>query len=52
MQTLQAQKNAVGNVYSNVTARIDTGLPRKEPSITRANIRTISTMNTGNISSR
>ena len=35
MQTLQTQKNPVSAVYSNVTARIDTGLPRREPSIQR-----------------
>jgi len=48
LQTLQAQKNSVSTVYSNVTARIDTGLTKiqKDPSVTK-NMRTL-----GNLSYR
>ncbi|CAF0828349.1 unnamed protein product [Brachionus calyciflorus] len=51
LQSLQTQKNPVSNMYNNVTSRIDTGLPKRDPSFTK-NIRTISSHRSGNLSSR
>jgi protein fantom len=57
LANLQAQKNQVSNIYSNVTARIDTGLPattRRDLATTSntsiiKNIRTLSSTNRSNI---
>lgn len=52
LQTLQAQKNPVSTVYSNVTARIDTGLPRRAQQHDMSFTKNVRTVSQGNLSSR